>query len=62
MIAELNANEKYSTYETIKHEEALRTYLFFESGFWEITFQTFLYLFVIRKVGQRKTLFSQRKI
>jgi hypothetical protein len=26
------------------------------------TFQTFLCLFVIRKVGQRKTLSSQRKI
>jgi len=35
---------------------------FLESGFREITFQTFLCLFVIRKVGQRKTLSSQRKI
>jgi len=35
---------------------------FLESGFRETTFQTFLYLFVIRKVGQRKTLSSQRKI
>jgi hypothetical protein len=26
------------------------------------TFQTFLYLFAIRKVGQRKTFFSQKKI
>ena len=33
-----------------------------ESGFWEITFQTFLCLFAIRKVGQRKTLSSKRKI
>ena len=33
-----------------------------ESGFRETTFQTFLYLFVIRKVGQWKTLFSRRKI
>jgi hypothetical protein len=33
-----------------------------ESGFREITFQTFLCLFAIRKVGQRKTLSSQRKI
>ena len=32
-----------------------------ESGFREITFQTFLCLFAIRKVGQRKTLSSQRK-
>jgi hypothetical protein len=33
-----------------------------ESGFWKIIFQTFLYLFAIRKVGQRKTLSNQRKI
>ena len=33
-----------------------------ESSFREITFQTFLYLFAIRKVGQRKTFSSQRKI
>jgi len=33
-----------------------------ESGFLEIIFQTFLCLFVIRKVGQQKTFFSQRKI
>ena len=33
-----------------------------ENGFLEITFQTFLYLFVIRKISQRKTLFSQKKI
>jgi hypothetical protein len=33
-----------------------------ESGFREITFQTFLCLFAIRKVGQRKTLSGQRKI
>jgi len=26
------------------------------------TFQTFLYLFVIKKIDQRKTLSSQRKI
>jgi hypothetical protein len=32
-----------------------------ESSFWETTFQTFLCLFVIRKVGQRKTCSSQRK-
>jgi hypothetical protein len=35
---------------------------FLELTFREITFQTFLCLFVIRKVGQRKTLFNQRKI
>jgi len=33
-----------------------------ERGFRETTFQTFLCLFVIRKVGQWKTLSSQRKI
>ena len=33
-----------------------------KSGLREITFQTFLYLFAIRKVGQWKTLFSKRKI
>jgi len=33
-----------------------------ESGFQETTFQIFLCLFAIRKVGQRKTLSSQRKI
>ena len=33
-----------------------------ESGFLEIIFQTFMCLFVIRKVDQRKTLSSQRKI
>jgi len=33
-----------------------------ESSFRETSFQTFLCLFVIRKVGQRKTLYSQRKI
>jgi hypothetical protein len=33
-----------------------------ESGFRETTFQTFLCLFAIRKVGQRKTLSRQRKI
>jgi hypothetical protein len=36
--------------------------VFVSRGFWETTFQTFLCLFAIRKVGQRKTLFSQRKI
>jgi hypothetical protein len=32
-----------------------------ENAFLETIFQTFLCLFVIRKVGQRKTLSSQRK-
>jgi len=35
---------------------------FLKNGFWKTTFQTFLCLFAIRKVGQRKTLSSQRKI
>ena len=35
---------------------------FLETGFRETIFQTFLWLFVIRKVGQRKTLSGQRKI
>jgi len=35
---------------------------FLESGFRETTFQTFLCLFAIRKVGQQKTLSSQKKI
>jgi hypothetical protein len=34
---------------------------FLKSGFREITFQTFLYLFTIKKVGQRKILSGQRK-
>jgi len=34
---------------------------FLESSFRETTFQTFLCLFGIRKVGQRKTLSGQRK-
>jgi hypothetical protein len=32
-----------------------------ESSFWKTTFQTFLCLFVIRKIGQRKTLSGQHK-
>jgi len=36
--------------------------LFSESGFRETTFQTFMCLFAIRKVGLRKTLSSQKKI
>jgi hypothetical protein len=35
---------------------------FLELTFWEIIFQIFLCLFVIRKFGQRKILSSQRKI
>jgi len=50
-------------------EQGLRLCLFVWKWFWKIIFQTFLFLFVIRKVGQQKilsgqwkTLFSQRKI
>jgi len=39
----------------------IRLRLFLESDFRETTFQTFLCLFTIRKVGQRKTLFGQWK-
>jgi len=35
---------------------------FLKSDFQGITFQIFLCLFVIRKVGQRKTLSGQRKV
>jgi hypothetical protein len=35
---------------------------FLEFTFWKITFQTFLCLFAIKKVHQRKTLSSERKI
>jgi hypothetical protein len=34
---------------------------FLKSSFREITFQTFLCLFAVRKVGQRKILSGQRK-
>jgi hypothetical protein len=35
---------------------------FLKTSFQKITFQTFLCLFAIRKVGQQKTLFGQWKI
>jgi hypothetical protein len=35
---------------------------FLENGFQETIFQTFMCLLAIRKVDQRKTLSSQRKI
>jgi len=35
--------------------------LFFKIYFLEIIFQTFLYLFAIKKINQRKALFGQRK-
>ena len=43
-------------------KEKLRLCLFSGKCFPEIIFQTFLCLFVIGKVGQQKTLSSQRKI
>jgi hypothetical protein len=33
-----------------------------ENGFLKINFQTFLYLFVIKKTGEQKILCSQRKV
>jgi hypothetical protein len=48
---------------TIHEKEIKLGYVCFpESSFRETTFQTFLCLFATRKVGQRKTLSSQRKI
>jgi len=35
---------------------------FMESGFLDIPFQTFLYLFAIRKINQQKILFNEKKI
>jgi len=43
-------------------ENYIHTVYFTESDFLKIIFKIFLYLFVTRKVGQRETLFSQRKI
>jgi hypothetical protein len=40
----------------------LAVFVFWKVVFQKITFQTFMCLFAIRKVGQRKTLSSQRKI
>jgi hypothetical protein len=37
-------------------------FVFWKVVFQKITFQTFMCLFAIRKVGQQKTLSSQRKI
>jgi len=44
------------------HQSILGYVCFPEFTFWETNFQTFVCLFAIRKVGQRKTLSSQRKI
>jgi len=46
----------------LKKQKYLGYVCFPEFIFWEITFQTFLCLFDIKKVGQRKTLSSQRKL
>jgi hypothetical protein len=48
-------------YQNVRKQKHLKPHLT-ESDFLKITFQNLLYLFVIRKVGQRKTLSSQRKI
>jgi len=53
-----NVQRNYFTIE----KELLGCVCFLQSGFREIIFQTFLCLFAIRKVGQRKTLSSQKKI
>ena len=34
---------------------------FMESGFLDIPFQTFLYLFAIRKINQQKIVFNEKK-
>ena len=47
---------------TLENNLCLRPCLFLKTGFREIIFQIFLCLFIIRKVGQRKTLSGQRKI
>ena len=46
---------------TRKKESDLGLVCFLESSFRKTIFQTFLCLFVIRKVGQRKTISGQRK-
>ena len=35
---------------------------FSETGLWKTTFQTFLCLFAIKKIGQQKTLSSQKNL
>ena len=44
-----------------KNDSVLGYVCFAKNTFWETIFQTFLCLFVSRKVGQRKTLSGQRK-
>jgi hypothetical protein len=51
-----------TNFNQIANLRALDCVCFSETDFHETIFQTFLYLFVIRKVGQWKTLSSQRKI
>jgi len=61
----LGPNSKIFDYikelEIIKTNRLLGHVCFSEFTFRETTFQTFLYLFAIKKVGQRKTLSGQRK-
>jgi hypothetical protein len=47
---------------TVTQQLHLKCVCFSESGFRETTFQTFLYLFAIKKIDQWKTLSGQRKI
>jgi hypothetical protein len=56
-------NEKngFQEFVFLETNKGLEWVCFLESDFQETIFQTFLCLFVIRKVGQRKTLFSQWK-
>jgi hypothetical protein len=59
----VNRNTFWSTENTfLSTETPFGCICFSKSDFQETTFQTFLCLFAIRKVGQQKTLFSQRKI
>jgi len=61
----VNENTFRSTKNTFQSKKNLVWFpekCFPESGFRETTFQTFLCLFAIKKVGQQKTLSSERKI
>jgi phytoene/squalene synthetase len=47
---------------SIKVTDNWRKFMKIKACLFQITFQTFMCLFAIRKVGQRKTLSSQSKI
>jgi hypothetical protein len=61
-IKKLKKNTSHHHTKHILHCTAQDYVCFLEFIFQKITFQTFMCLFVIRKVGQRKTFSSQRKI